>query len=92
VVGKDIHWAHNCPQKGTGPQRSGAPQQRRQIRVADTSESRFEERVDDDKKGKGKAKEAEKEALPDRVEQMEIDQWGESDKKDLAEYLKGQDF
>jgi hypothetical protein len=27
------------------------------------SESRFEERVDDDEKGKGKAKEAEKEAI-----------------------------
>jgi hypothetical protein len=56
------------------------------------SESRFEERVDDDKKGKGKAKEAEKEVLPDRVKQMGIDRWGELDKKDLAEYLKGQGF
>jgi hypothetical protein len=48
--------------------------------------------VNGDEKGKGKAKEAEKEVLPNRVEQMGIDQWGESDKKDLAEYLKGQGF
>jgi hypothetical protein len=34
------------------------------------SELQFEERVDDDEKGKGKVKEAEKEPLPDRVEQM----------------------
>jgi hypothetical protein len=60
--------------------------------VADTSESQFKERVDDDEKGKGKVKEAEKEALPDRVKQMGIDQWGDLDKKDLAEYLKEQSF
>jgi hypothetical protein len=35
------HWAWNCPQKGTGPQCGGALQQRCQIRVADTLESRF---------------------------------------------------
>jgi hypothetical protein len=56
------------------------------------SESQFEERVDDDEKGKGKVKEAEKEVLPDRVKQTGIDRWGDSDKKDLAEYLKGQGF
>jgi hypothetical protein len=85
VVGKGI--GHT-----TGPRRGGAPQQRHQIRAANTSESWFEERVDDDKKGKGKVKEAEKEALPNRVKQMGIDRWGELDKKDLADYLKGQDF
>jgi hypothetical protein len=90
--GMEGHWAWNCPQKGTGPQHGGALQQRHQIRVADMSESRFEERVNNDEKGKGKVKEAEKEALPDRVEQTGIDRWGESDKKDLAEYLKGQGF
>jgi hypothetical protein len=60
--------------------------------VADMSESQSEERVNDDKKGKGKVKEAGKEVLPDRVEKMGIDRWGESDKKELAEYLKGQGF
>jgi hypothetical protein len=71
--GGEGHWAWNCPQKGTGPRCGGAPQQHHQIRAADMSESQFEERVDDDEKGKGKVKEAEKEALPDRVEQMGID-------------------
>jgi hypothetical protein len=56
--GREGHWAQDCPQKGTGPRHGGAPQQHHQIRAANTSESRFEERVDDDKKGKGKAKEA----------------------------------
>jgi hypothetical protein len=86
------HWAWNCPQKGMGPWHSGAPQQCCQIRAAHMSESQFEERVNNDEKGKGKAKEAEREVLPDRVKQMGIDWWGDSDKKDLAEYLKGQGF
>jgi hypothetical protein len=73
--------AQNCPQKGTGPRRGGAPQQRRQIRVANMSELQFGERVNDDENGKGKAKEAEKEVLPNRVEQTGIDRWGESDKR-----------
>jgi hypothetical protein len=33
----------------------------------------FEERVNADEKGKGKAKEEEKDVLPDRVEQTGID-------------------
>jgi hypothetical protein len=40
--------------------------------VTKTTESRFKERVDADKKGKGKAKEEEKDALPNRVEQTGI--------------------
>jgi hypothetical protein len=48
--------------------------------------SHFEEHQDGDKKGKGKAME-EKEALPNRVEQMGIDHWNDADKKDLASYL-----
>jgi hypothetical protein len=39
-------------------------------------ESHFEEHQDNDGKGKGRAME-EKEALPDRVEQMGIDQWSD---------------
>jgi hypothetical protein len=60
--------------------------------VTKTTELRFEERVDADKKGKGKAKEEEKDVLPDRVEQTGIDQWGDADKKDLANYLKKKGF
>jgi hypothetical protein len=55
------------------------------------SESHFEERVDEDEKGKGKAKE-EKDQLPNRVEQTGIDRWMDMDKKDLADYLKGKGF
>jgi hypothetical protein len=55
------------------------------------SESWFEERVDDDEKGKGKVKE-EKEVLPNRVEQTGIDRWRDEDKKDLVDYLKGKGF
>jgi hypothetical protein len=42
----------------------------RQVQVTETMESRFKERVDTDEKGKGKAKEEEKDALPNRVEQL----------------------
>jgi hypothetical protein len=59
--------------------------------VTETDESCFEERQGDDGKGKGKATE-EKEALPDRVEQTGIDRWNDTDKKDLATYLKGKGF
>jgi hypothetical protein len=45
-----------------------------------------------DEKGKGKAKEEEKDVLPDRVEQTGIDRWGDVDKKDLADYLKKKGF
>jgi hypothetical protein len=55
------------------------------------SESCFKERVDEDEKGKGKAKE-EKDQLPDRVKQTRIYRWTDMDKKDLADYLKGKDF
>jgi hypothetical protein len=55
------------------------------------SESHFEERVDEDEKGKGKVKE-EKDWLPDRVEQTRIDRWTDMDKKDLVDYLKGKGF
>jgi hypothetical protein len=59
--------------------------------VTETSESCFEERVDEDEKGKGKVKE-EKDRLPDRVKQTGIDRWTDTDKKDLADYLKGKGF
>jgi hypothetical protein len=62
-----------------------------QIRATEVDESHFEEHQDDDSKGKGKATE-EKEVLPDRVEQMGIDQWSDTDKKDLMSYLKGKGF
>jgi hypothetical protein len=45
-----------------------------------------------DKKGKGKVKEEEKDALPNRVEQTGIDRWGDADKKDLVDYLKKKGF
>jgi hypothetical protein len=41
------------------------------------SESWFEERVDNDEKGKGKAKEAEKEALPKK--KTGLSKWGLTD-------------
>jgi hypothetical protein len=87
----ECHWACNCPQKNSGSHRGGKPQGSRQVRATETSESRFEERVDEDEKGKGKAKE-EKDWLPDRVEQTGIDRWMDMDKKDLADYLKGKGF
>jgi hypothetical protein len=55
------------------------------------SESRFEERVNEDEKGKGKAKE-EKDWLHNRVKQTGIDRWMDMDKKDLVDYLKGKGF
>jgi hypothetical protein len=54
-------------------------------------ESCFEERANEDEKGKGKAKE-EKDWLPNRVEQTGIDRWTDTDKKDLVDYLKGKGF
>jgi hypothetical protein len=87
------HWANNCPQKRSGAQWGGKLTRGGcQIRAADTSESRFEERKDDDEKGKGKVKEEEKEPLPDRVERTGIDRWNDEDKKDLVDYLKGKGF
>jgi hypothetical protein len=64
----------------------------RQVQATEPMELRFEERVEADEKGKGKAKEEEKDALPDRVEQTGIDQWGDADKKDLVDYLKKKGF
>jgi hypothetical protein len=89
--GGEGHWAHNCPQKNTGSRRGGKPQGSRQVRATETSESCFEERVNEDEKGKGKVKE-EKDQLPDRVEQTGIDRWTDMDKKDLVDYLKGKGF
>jgi hypothetical protein len=85
------HWACNCPQKNSGSRQGGKPQGSRQVRVTEMSESCFKERVDEDEKGKGKAKE-EKDQLPNRVEQTRIDRWTDTDKKDLADYLKGKGF
>jgi hypothetical protein len=51
-------------------------------------ELHFEERKDDDKKGKRKANE-EKEPLPDRVERTGIDCWNDRTKMDLVDYLEG---
>jgi hypothetical protein len=90
--GGEGHLAQNCPQCNACSWCSGSPQQCCQIWVADTSELQFEERVNDDEKGKGKAKEEEKEALPDRVEQTGIDWWRDEDKKDLVDYLKWKSF
>jgi hypothetical protein len=67
------HWAKNCPQKNSGGHHDGKSQGSRQVRVTETTESRFKERVDTDEKGKGKVKEEEKDMLPDRVEQTGID-------------------
>jgi hypothetical protein len=64
----------------------------RQVQVTETTELCFEERVDVDKKGKGKVKEEEKDALPDRVEQTGINRWEVVEKKDLADYLKKKGF
>jgi hypothetical protein len=88
--GGEGHWAWNCPQKGS-KHGGKSSQSGHQIRVTKTDKSHFEEHQDNDRKGKGKATE-EKEALPDRVKQTGIDWWSDSDKKDLASYLKGKGF
>jgi hypothetical protein len=89
--GSESHWACNCPQRNTGSHWGGKPQGSCQIRADDTSESHFEERVDEDEKGKGKVKE-EKDQLPNSVEQTGIDRWMDMDKKNLADNLKGKGF
>jgi hypothetical protein len=90
--GGEGHWARNCPQKGS--KHGGKPSQSGcQIRVTEMDKSHFEECQDNDGKGKGKGKAMEeKEALPNRVEQMGIDRWSDMDKKDLVSYLKGKGF
>jgi hypothetical protein len=90
--GGEGHWARNCPQKNSGGHHGGKTQGSHQVQVTETTEWRFEERVDVDRKGKGKEKEDEKDVLPNRVEQTGIDQWGDADKKDLVDYLKKKGF
>jgi hypothetical protein len=71
--GGEGHWAKNCPQRNIGGCHGGKSQGSRQVQVTETAESHFEERVNTDEKGKGKAKEEEKDMLPDRVEQTGIE-------------------